>query len=148
MQRIRSLPICVALLIGLLGCGGRSEHRVPPSPAPPLRPTIVSAPIPAPLPIGGDVAEPVELSRVQPVWPQETTPHHFSNPIFIFEAVIDERGLVQNLRVVSEPKCIPPWPELTQAARKAILQWRYKPATFKGTPVPVYLTVSVLLHLP
>ena len=38
-------------------------------------------------------------------------------------------------------------PLLDNAAMRAVSQWKYKPATFNGRAVPVYLTVTVTFKL-
>ena len=54
------------------------------------------------------------------------------------EATIDERGTVANVRVLSGD------PILAAAAKKAVLRWRYKPATLNGQWIATDATIQVL----
>jgi protein TonB len=58
--------------------------------------------------------------------------------VVILEAIITKTGTVESVRVLRGIN-----PLLDTAAIRAVQQWRYKPATFNGRPVPVYLTVTV-----
>lgn len=70
----------------------------------------------------------------------------FDGGAFIFEAVISSEGDVREIQTIKSPRISPSCPELEQAYRQAISAWKYKPATLDGKPVPVSLTISVLLH--
>ena len=124
---------------------GRSSLALAsPTPAPPLSPTPYPATCPSILRVGGDVTEPIEISRVQPQYP-ETKGHRFSSTLFILEAVIDRNGIVQNPRFLRSPEITPPLPTFGAAILDSISAWRYRPATYKDRPVCVYLTVTVSL---
>ena len=114
---------------------------------PSARPVLGPAPpTPTPKPayrVGGDVTEPVELKRVNPVVPEDCKAAVIRG-VFVFEATIDEAGNVQGLRTTSRPVVDPPCPHLENAYRRAFVQWKYRPATLKGTPVPTYLTLQVM----
>ena len=62
--------------------------------------------------------------------------------IVILEAIITKDGNVESVRVLRGIN-----PLLDNAAMRAVQQWKYKPATFNGRPVPVYLTVTVTFKL-
>ena len=62
--------------------------------------------------------------------------------IVILEAVITDGGTVEDLRVLKSVD-----PILDDAARRAVLQWRYEPATLNGRTVRVFLTVTVTFSL-
>jgi protein TonB len=96
--------------------------------------------------VGGSVTEPIELSRVQPKYP-DTSGHRFSSTLFILEAVIDRSGVVHDVHFLRAPEITPPLPAFNAAIVRAISSWRYKPATLDGRPVCVYLTVTVSIHL-
>ena len=55
----------------------------------------------------------------------------------ILEAVIDERGFVDRIRVVRSI------PLLDAAAIDAVRQWRYAPTLLSGVPVQVLLTIRI-----
>ena len=62
--------------------------------------------------------------------------------IVILEAIITKDGNVESVRVLRGIN-----PLLDNAAMGAVTRWKYKPATFNGRPVPVYLTVTVKFTL-
>ena len=51
--------------------------------------------------------------------------------------MVPERRVVQSTTI----------PLLNEEALKAVRQWRYRPALFRGKPVRVYVTVSVTFRL-
>ncbi len=93
------------------------------------------------LKVGGDVKEPVEIQRVQPTYPEEARKNRIQGRVVV-QAVIDTKGNVQRVEAVESPD-----PMLTEAALGAVKQWTYKPATKKGKPVKVRLTVTVAFKL-
>jgi protein TonB len=90
---------------------------------------------------GGEVKEPVEISRVQPTYPEAARKARLQG-IVILEAIITKDGNVESVRVLRGIN-----PLLDQSAMRAVQQWKYKAATFNGRPVPVYLTVTVTFKL-
>lgn len=60
----------------------------------------------------------------------------------ILEAVINEEGAVQSLKVLRSV------PLLDKAAVAAVEQWRYSPVMLNGRPVAVVLTVTVSFRIP
>ena len=93
------------------------------------------------LKVGGDVKEPVELTRVQPTYPEEARKNRVQGRV-VLEAVIDEKGNVTKVEAIESPD-----PTLTDAAIEAVKKWTYKPATKKGKPVKVIMTVTVSFKL-
>jgi hypothetical protein len=53
----------------------------------------------------------------------------------LHEVLINPSGKAQDIWVVREPKCTPPWPELRESIRKALQEQLYEPATLDGKPV-------------
>jgi len=51
--------------------------------------------------------------------------------------VIDEQGRITELKVISGH------PLLVQAAKEAVLQWRYQPTILNNVPVQVATTIDV-----
>ena len=90
----------------------------------------------APLPVGGDVTPAKLLSSVSPVYPAIAKNQHVSGDVVI-DALIDANGRVTTMKVISGPSL------LHQAARDALHQWKYQPATLDGNPVPMHLTVKI-----
>ena len=93
------------------------------------------------LKVGGDVKEPVELTRVQPTYPEEARKNKVQGKVILM-AVISEKGSVTKVEAVESPD-----PMLTDAAIEAAKKWTYKPATKKGKPVKVHLTITVAFKL-
>src|SRR5712692_1845095 len=98
-----------------------------------------SAPV-APLAIGGDVKQAKLISAVPPAYPTLAKNQHVSGNVLI-DALIDANGRVTTMKIVSGPTL------LHQAARDALKQWKYQPATLDGKPVPMHLTVTIQFRL-
>lgn len=94
-----------------------------------------------PLHPGGDVRPPQLLERVEPAYP-ETERRLHRQGIVILEAIITSDGAVQDVTVLKSADEI-----LDEAAKRAVMQWRYRPATLNGRAVSVYLTVTVSFRL-
>lgn len=95
----------------------------------------------APLPVGGNVKPPIAVLRVEPVY-SEIARRARIQGIVIIAATIDRDGNVVDARVIK------PLPYgLDEAALRAIRQWKFRPGTLNGQPVPVYynLTVNFLM---
>ena len=153
---VRTSPVLALLAAPLLiSCGGpetprRGTRGLSPHTATPSTRPVLGIPEPTPpldpaLRIDGAVTEPVELSTVTPVVPEDCRQATVSG-IYIFEATIDRDGSVRGVRTVNRPTIVPPCPAYENACRRAIAQWKYRPATLNRTPVPVYLTVTVSPH--
>jgi len=93
------------------------------------------------LKVGGDVKAPVVIHNVPPAYPEEARKNRVQGRV-VLQAVIDEKGIVAKVRAVESPD-----PMLTEAALDAVKKWTYKPATKKGKPVKVFLTVTVAFKL-
>ena len=87
--------------------------------------------------VGAGVTEPVELSHQMPDW---RSLEHLRPGVAMFEAVVSAEGVVTSVRVLRSQSR-----QLDALLMQAIRQWRYKPATYKGQPVSVYLTITVNL---
>ena len=94
-----------------------------------------------PMRVGGEVKEPIEISRVRPQYPEAARKARMQG-VVILEAIITKDGAVSDVRVLRGIN-----PLLDNAAMRAVQQWKYKPATFNGRTVPVYLTVTVTFTL-
>ncbi len=91
--------------------------------------------------VGGPVSAPVRLEAPQPVYPEMARRVRLEC-VVLLKSVIDESGRVTNITV--EKDC--PY-GMTEAAIDAVERWRYRPATRKGLPVPVYMNLRVTFSL-
>ena len=128
------------LLVGAAGASAFPFGDAPPKAAAKAAPAK-PAPDDGIYKVGGDVKEPVEIHRVQPVYPEEARENRIQGRVVI-QAVIDEKGNVKRAEAVESPD-----PVLTEAALAAVKQWTYKPATKNGKPVKVFFTVTVAFKL-
>jgi protein TonB len=101
----------------------------PPPPAPTPKPQ-------GPLRISDGVRQPRKLVDVRPIYPPIAQSARKEGTV-ILEAVIDERGFVDRIRVVRSI------PLLDAAAVDAVRQWRYAPTLLSGVPVQVLLTIRI-----
>lgn len=90
---------------------------------------------------GGEVTAPVVISRVKPKYPEAARRTRVQG-VVIVEATVDWEGYVRSVRVL---KGLPMG--LDEAAKIAVMQWRFEPATRRGEPVDSYLTVTVPFRL-
>jgi protein TonB len=73
---------------------------------------------------------------VPPVYPSLARSQHISGDVNV-DALIDVNGRVTSMKVISGPAL------LHQAAMEALRQWKYRPATLDGKPVPMHLTITL-----
>jgi protein TonB len=113
-----------------IGSGAVGEALAPPAPPepPPAPPTRVRP--------GGNVEPPVKIFHVPPVYPEIARSAGVQG-IVILEAVISERGSVEQVRVLRAS------PLLDAAAIDAVRRWRYTPTLLNGRPVEVLMTITV-----
>ena len=113
--------------------GGIADAPPPPPPPPPAGPK-------GPIRVGGQIAEPAVLVRVPPEYPEMAARAQIHG-VVILEALVDEEGAVQDVRVLRSVKF------LDQPAIAALRQWRYTPLMLNGEPQPFVLTVSLTFRL-
>jgi len=94
----------------------------------------------APLPIGGDVKTARLISQVAPLYPAMAKSQHVSGNVVV-DALIDVSGRVTTMKIISGPAL------LHQAAKDALHQWKYQPASLDGKPVPMHLTVTLQFRM-
>ncbi|MCL4812880.1 MAG: TonB family protein [Vicinamibacteraceae bacterium] len=104
----------------------------PPPPPPPARTT--------PVRVGGDIAPPVRVHYVAPLYPPIAQSARVEG-IVVLDAIIDREGRVTSV-VPTRSIAL-----LDEAAIAAVRQWRYRPTRLNGVPVPVLLTVEVKFQL-
>jgi TonB family protein len=80
--------------------------------------------------VGANVMNSNLITRVEPTFPS-------GNPgTVVLEAEISREGVVESVNAVSGA------PAMIQAARDAVMQWRYKPTMLNGQPVAVVTTIT------
>jgi hypothetical protein len=162
-MRCSSAP---AVLLGLVivGCGrapappshppGSPAPRISPAPTVGQAAAVPDVPPETPdssgvyryLP-GGAITQPVELSRVSPNFPERFRHTRITQPLYIYECVITETGTIQRLRLLRGRVDKEPYISIERAFRESIPQWRYRPATLNGRPVPVWLTITATVEV-
>jgi protein TonB len=91
----------------------------------------------SPVRVGGNVKAPVIVKRIEPLY-NEVARKAKIQGFVIIEAVIDRNGDVTEARIIK------PLPlGLDMAALNAVKQWKFKPGTLNGQPVPVYYNLTV-----
>ena len=102
---------------------------------PPPAPPVAAGPK-VPVRVGGEVKAPRLLFAPEPEYPVLAKQSRLSG-VVIIEAVIDERGNVKGMRVISGH------PLLVPAALSAVSKRRYEPTILDGEPTPIDLRVEI-----
>jgi protein TonB len=113
---------------------GQQLAAPPPPPATP-KPAAAEKPIPR-IRIGGNVVPAVLVKQKPPQYPPMARAARMEGTVKL-RLRIDERGNVKNVEYVDGPAMLAP------AARVAVKDWKYKPATLNGDPVAVDTEVQV-----
>ena len=118
--------------------GGLTAALPPPPPPPPPSPPPAPPPQPHPTPvrIGGQLAVPALVYRVDPTYPHIAVLAKVTG-VVVLEALVGEDGCVESVRVLRS------LPILDQAAIDAVKQWRYSPLVLNGVPTPFVLSVTL-----
>ena len=104
-----------------------------PPPSPP--PATVKTPSQR-LRVATGVAEANLIRKVMPVYPALAKSARVQGTVE-FTAIISKEGTIENLQLVRGH------PLLVQAAKDAVLQWRYRPTLLNGQPVEVVTDIIV-----
>lgn len=89
--------------------------------------------------IGSGVASPIEIRRGVPQYTPDAMRARIQGS-FIIECVVSTDGICTNIRIL---RAIEPSFGLTDQAIKAAQQWRFRPGTLRGEPVPVRVTLEI-----
>jgi len=89
--------------------------------------------------VGGQVTEPVLLSKIAPVYPVVAKEAGIQGDVVV-KTSLDKSGNVGHMEIVSGPAM------LRQPALEALRRWKYKPSTLNGEPVPVTILVTLKFH--
>jgi len=159
MSNFRLMASLVAAL-ATLGVAGALVARALPLTAPGLTPPAMISPpsgVPAQVAdsanrttktgtgkvykVGGDVTAPVPIFKPEPPYSEAARKDKIQGTILL-AVVVDAQGNVKKVHVD-----VPLRPDLDANAVKAVRTWKFKPATRKGKPVPVDLSVEVMFRL-
>lgn len=91
----------------------------------------------------GDVPEPQLIYRVEPDYPDEGRRARVDGFVLI-EAIVNTRGDVVNIKVLQAP---PAKYGFAEKATEAVVQWKFKPAIYKGRAVNVRIRFQVEFSL-
>ena len=105
------------------------------------RPSQPSGKLAQPLNRVGAVTAPLPIKTVEAIFSDYARRERIQGACLIL-LVVDAHGMPQNLHVVKSLE-----PSLDQNAMYAISQYRFKPAMFNGTPVPVMIKIEVDFQL-
>ena len=108
----------------------------PPPPPPPPAPAPQK-----PVRIAGEVQAPALLRRVEPIYPAIAVASRVTG-VVILEATVNERGIVDDVRVLRSVH-----PIVDKEALAAVRQWQYSPLTLNGHASPFILTVTLSFSL-
>jgi len=93
--------------------------------------------------IGSDMTMPIEIHRGTPQYTAAAM-HARAQGIIIVECVVQTNGVCADIRV---KRSLNPAFGLDEEAIKAASQWRFRPATQRGEPVPVLVTMEIAFSL-
>lgn len=131
-----------------------TEAAPPPTATEQATETEAPAPLPVPQPVparadrsgvyaavppGG--TQPDEIDRVVPRYPMGARAAGIEGPVVI-RGIVRRDGTIDNVQIIKDL----PY-GLGDAARQAVSQWRFRPATVNGEPIDVYYTVTVNFRL-
>jgi protein TonB len=113
------------------GIVGGIVSPVPPPPPPPPAPVAAAV-----VRIGGKITAPALLHRVEPIYPDVASMAQLTG-LVILEARVNTDGCVDSVKVLRSRHTL-----LDNAAKAALMQWRYSPLVLNGTPTAFVLTVT------
>ena len=110
-----------------------SEPMRPPEPV--ERSTGVYSAVPP----GG--TQPEEVDRVMPRYPAVARRRGVGGKVVV-RGIVRRDGTIDNVEIIQDLEL-----GLGEEARRAVSQWRFRPATYRGEPIDVYYTVTVNFKL-
>ena len=90
----------------------------------------------------GEIVEPLPLKKVDPKYPPTLMAEHVEGEVILY-AVIRRDGSVDGIQVVRGID-----PLLDANARRALAQWKFRPAERGGEPVDLEAIVHIPFHAP
>lgn len=94
-----------------------------------------------PMWVKGDVTPPEKVYFPQPRYTEEARKARIQG-VVILQAVIDAQGRVERVKIVKD---LPQG--LGDSAVQTVKQWKFKPASLQGEPVPVYFNLTITFSL-
>ena len=85
---------------------------------------------------------PVLLKRVEPEFSKAADAQQRTGTPIIADAVVTKEGSVTCIKIVRSSD-----PDLDKIFTDALSQWKYKPASKKGKPVPIRLTITASIDV-
>ena len=135
---VRYLLAIVCAVVLSIASSSIAQAGLPAQQRAPDRPTY--PPQPPPLKrgeavrVGGNVPEPRQTKHVDPAYPKSAGD---LDGVVIVEFLIGTKGRVSDVKVVRS------FQPFDKAVIAAVKQWRYEPTRFRGTTVPILMTVGV-----
>ena len=125
----------------VLNLGRVSQAMVVRAKAPRNMPTEPRSPPVRRIRVGGQVEAAKLIYDTPPKYPEAAKAKGIQGTVWL-QAVISAQGKIIGLNVINSPD-----PALSEAARKAVREWRYKPTLLNGEPVEVATTIHVQFEL-
>ncbi len=126
----------------VLAVGTVAESVVVKAKAPSGVPAKSQNPVaPTRLRVGGNVEAAKLITARHPEYPEEARVKGIEGTV-VLDAVISVEGVPLSLIVISSPD-----PNLSEAATKAVREWRYKPTLLNGEPIEVVTSITVRFEL-
>jgi TonB family protein len=117
-----------------------TETEAPPAqPAPQVNVATDNGGVYSAVPTGG--TQPEETDRVVPRYPMMARRAGIQGPVVV-RGIVRRDGTIDNVEVIRDL----PY-GLGEAARDAVSEWHFRPATYRGEPIDVYYTVTVNFRL-
>ena len=117
-----------------------AEPSLPePAPVPEPEPVERSTGVYSAVPPGG--TQPQEIDRVLPRYPPMARRRNIGGAVVV-RGIVRRDGTIDNVEVIKDL----PY-GLGEEARRAVSQWRFRPASYRGEPIDVYYTVTVNFRL-
>jgi TonB family protein len=111
----------------------------PPEPAPQVHVATDNGGVYSAVPPGG--TQPEETDRVVPRYPMMARRAGIQGPVVV-RGIVRRDGTIDNVEVIKDL----PY-GLGDAAKDAVSEWHFRPATYRGEPIDVYYTVTVNFRL-
>jgi TonB family protein len=96
--------------------------------------------------VGGDVAAPVPIYKPEPPYTEQARKDKVQGAV-VTEMLVDASGNVASVRPTAVSLSRNLSDGLDESAIETLRTWKFKPATKKGKPVPVKVTVEVAFRL-